>query len=260
MLELYTFHGATCGLKSRIAAEEKEVDYIHHAIERDYLHHPDYLKLNPKGVVPTLVHNGDVLVESSIIINYLDMAFDGTPLKPTDPMDQALMFLWMKRADEELLMAIGSLTYTISMRPILLAKPAEELQAYLNAISIPAYRERREQVLELGFDNPVFEAAINIWIKGLADMETALAAHKWLASDTYSLADTTYTPFLERLDELQLNPLWVGKHKNVERWWDGIRARRSYDACLAETPNPERPQHEREGAAAWPEIEKRLPS
>lgn len=260
MLELYTFHGATCGLKARLGAEEKGMGYDHHAIERNYLHHPDYLKLNPKGVVPTLVHDGRVLTESSVIINYFDIAFDGPALKPADPYEQARMFLWMKRADDELLMAVGSLTYTISMRPGLLAKPAEELQAYLDAIAIPAYRERREAVLKLGFDNPTFTAAVGSWVKGLADMEAALTEHKWLASDTYSLADVTYTPFLERLDELKLHGLWEDKHPHLVDWWDRIRARPSYDACLKATPNPERPQHEREGAKAWPEIEKRLPA
>ena len=76
MLELYHFHGATCGLKSRLALAEKGVEYVGHAVERDYLRTPEYRKLNPNGVVPTLIHNGDVVLESSCIINYIDDVFD----------------------------------------------------------------------------------------------------------------------------------------------------------------------------------------
>ncbi|MDP6175779.1 MAG: glutathione S-transferase family protein, partial [Rhodospirillales bacterium] len=108
MLELYHFHGATCGLKARLSLAEKGVEYTGHAVERAYLRSPEYLKLNANGVVPTLIHDGEVLVESSVIINYVDDAFDGPPLKPAGPMGAAKTWWWMKRADECLPM-IGTL-------------------------------------------------------------------------------------------------------------------------------------------------------
>ena len=89
MLELYHFHGATCGLKSRLAIAEKGVEFVDHAVERGYLRSPEYRKINPNAVVPTLIHDGDTILESSCIINYIDDAFDGPALKPDNPLGVA---------------------------------------------------------------------------------------------------------------------------------------------------------------------------
>ena len=118
MLELYYFPTATCGLKARLAAEEKGVDYISRVLDRDAgaLNTPAYRALNPQGVVPTLVHDGRVFVESSIIMHYLDDAFSGPGLMPDSPGDRAGARLWMKRADESYLPALGALTYALFVR------------------------------------------------------------------------------------------------------------------------------------------------
>ena len=65
MLQLYYFHGATCGLKVRLALSEKTVEYDHIAVEREFLKSETYRKLNPEGVVPTLIHDGNVILESN---------------------------------------------------------------------------------------------------------------------------------------------------------------------------------------------------
>ncbi len=257
MLELYYFHGATCGLKARLTLAEKGVGYTGHAVDRAYLRTPEYLKLNRNGVVPTLVHDDEVLTESSVIINYVDDAFDGPPLKPSDPRGIAGTWWWMKRADE-CLFCIGTLTYTVSLRPIVLEKSPEELERYIEETPNPALRLRRRRLVELGYDNPDFPAALEGLTIMLSDMEEALTGHEWLASDEYSLADTAMSPLIERLDELQCAGLWTRKHPHVTAWWQKIKGRDSYDACLAETPNPEKPQHARSGRKAWPEIERRL--
>ena len=64
MLKLYYFHGATCGLKARLTLAEKDVEYTHEVVDRSYLRTPDYKKLNPNAVVPTLIHGPNVLIES----------------------------------------------------------------------------------------------------------------------------------------------------------------------------------------------------
>jgi len=88
MLELYYFPTATCGYKARLALAEKGVDFTARVLDRDAgeLLTPEYLKLNPNAVVPTLVHDGAVIIESSIIITYVDDAFSGPALSPSDPL------------------------------------------------------------------------------------------------------------------------------------------------------------------------------
>ncbi len=257
MLELYHFHGATCGLKARLALAEKGVEYTGHAVERPYLRSPDYLKLNPNGVVPTLIHDADVVIESSVIINYVDDAFDGPALKPAGPLGTARAWWWMKRADECLAM-IGTLTYTVSMRPGILTKSAEELEAYIEGTPNVALRDRRRRIIGLGFESPDFPLALEGLNKMLSDMEAALRPNDWLAGDAYSLADTAMSPLLERLDELACAEMWQDARPHLTDWWDCIRARVSYEACVGATPNPEKSQHGEEGAKAWPEIKRLL--
>lgn len=256
MLELYHFHGATCGFKSRLALAEKGVDYVSHAVERPYLRTPEYLKLNPNGVVPTLVHEGEVLTESSVIINYVDDAFDGPALKPSAPLGVARTWWWMKRADECLAM-IGILTYTVSMRPVILKKSPEELAAYIDTIPNASARERRQRIIEMGFDSPDFPAAINGLDAMLGQMEDALRQNVWLTADHYTLADTAMTPLVERMAELQCHEMWANRPRLID-WWSRVTARPSHGACLGETPNPEAPQHQEASAKAWPEIKKLL--
>lgn len=255
MIELYYFHGATCGLKGRLAFAEKGVDYVHRAVERAYLRTPEYLALNRNGVVPTIVHDGQVLTESSCIINYVDDAFEGPALKPRAAMDVARMWWWLKRADE-CLPHIGILTYTVSMRPEILKKSDAELEAYIAGMPNSAARERRRKIIDLGFDNPDFPAAIKALDLMLADMESALMATGWLAGPDYSLADTAMTPLIERMDELRCAPMWRCERPSVTDWWRRITTRASYSACLDATPNPEGSQHRTAGATAWPQIER----
>jgi len=255
VIELYYFHGATCGLKARLAFAEKGVDFVHRSIERSYLRTPEYLALNRNGVVPTIVHDGNVLTESSCIISYVDDAFAGPALKPQGAMDRARMWWWLKRADE-CLPYIGILTYTISMRPEILKKSPDELKAYIEGIPNASARERRRKIIENGYDNPDFAPAVRALDLMLNDIEAALQATGWLAGPEYSLADTAMTPLIERMDELRCQPMWERSRPALTDWWARIRARPSHSAVLGKTPNPEGPQHRAAGEKAWPEVER----
>ena len=93
MLELYHFDRSPAAQKVRLALAEKGLDWDGHYIEtcfdkRDQ-HDPGYLKLNPRGVVPTLVHDGRVIRESNVILEYIEDAFPAPPLRPADPYERA---------------------------------------------------------------------------------------------------------------------------------------------------------------------------
>ncbi len=257
MVKLYFFHGATCGLKARLSLEEKQVDFIPHAVERNFLRTAEYRKLNKNGVVPTLIHDNKIIVESSVVINYVDDAFEGPALKPVGPEGTARSWWWLKRADECLAM-IGTLTYTVSLLPKIRSQSPEAIEAYIENTPIAALRQRRRKMVEHGFDNPDFPIALEGLQSMLSDMEEALAKNAWLISNNYTLADTAMTPLIERLEELACEGMWQAKRPRVTDWWQRIKARPSYVACLGETPNPERPQHQKTGKRAWPDLERIL--
>ena len=73
MIMLYHHGSSVCAAKVRLVLAEKSVpwDGIYVDILRGDQFDPGYVKLNPKAVVPTLVHDGKVIVESSVICEYL---------------------------------------------------------------------------------------------------------------------------------------------------------------------------------------------
>jgi len=117
---LYLYHGTTsvCAIKARLTLFEKGLKWDGEILDlhRGDQHRPEYLKLNPNGVVPTLVHDGKVIIESTLIIEYLDEVFPDTPLMPTDPYERAQARLWMKKIDDYLHAACSTVTFAIALK------------------------------------------------------------------------------------------------------------------------------------------------
>jgi glutathione S-transferase len=79
VLEHYHNINSVCAQKVRIALREKRLEVKERLLTlRGDQHDPAYRKLNPNGVVPTLVHDGKPIIESSLILYYLDEAFPRT--------------------------------------------------------------------------------------------------------------------------------------------------------------------------------------
>ena len=86
MLQLYEGSTSVCAIKVRLVLFEKTISFKSCPIDLRVGEQfdPDYLKLNPKGVVPTLVDNGTPVVESSVIMQYLE---DKHPLPSLLPIE-----------------------------------------------------------------------------------------------------------------------------------------------------------------------------
>ena len=172
---------------------------------------PEYLALNPNAVVPTMIHNGRVLIESSIIIVYTDEAFDGPSLRPDTAIGRAQVAAWLKRADDAYLPALGAVTYGLFRRKQILLKSAEELAAYYMDIPDPKRRAQRKSIVENGIAAPNVVQAFPTLDGMLADMEEAFAGNGHLVDGGYALADAALTPFVWRLDELAMDWMWARK-------------------------------------------------
>jgi glutathione S-transferase len=210
-----------------------------------------YLKLNPNGVVPTLVHDDVVVIESIVINEYLDDAFPDPPLKPADAAGRARMRWFTKHVDAGIFPATGVVSMSIAFHhqytPDVVDLIAEKRG--------PAYRRRFEQ-LRKGVDNPAFPDAIRRLDKMVADMEKALAARgPWLAGKAFSLADIAYAPYLTRLDHLKFAAM-IEARPLAARWYDRIRARPAYQDALAKWFNDKYlPLMEEKGREAWPKVQ-----
>ncbi len=212
-------------------------------------HRPEYLALNPAGVVPTLIHDGEVIPESTVILEYLDDLIPEPALRPAGAIDRARMRLWMKRLDEHIHAHTGVLSSAIAFRH----QPGhgEQIGTMVN----PAKRARKREAYERGVDAPLFRVALSAYENLLEDMDAAVAQGGWLAGDSYSLADLSYAPYMARLEHLQLTPL-IAARAALADWFARIKARASYrDGISAWVPDHELALMKAKGAEAWPRIE-----
>lgn len=239
MAGLYLYHGTTsvCAIKVRLALGEKGLDWKGRVLDlrRGDQHQPEYLKLNPNGVVPTLVHaleDGErVLVESTLIIEYLDEAFPVPPLMPADPYQRAQARLWMKKIDEELHAACSSITFAIAFRKELQQKSAADLAAHLAKIPDSAYRERQRLSIEHGLAAPHVAAAVKSFDRYIGAMEGALTNSRFLVGESYSLADVSATPYVNRAHMLGMDALWASR-PGVADWLARMRARPAFERAV----------------------------
>ncbi len=256
MLELYHNDMSTCAQKVRLALAEKGLDWTGHhlSLREGDQHKPDYLKLHPGGVVPTLIHDGAVIRESTIINEYLDDAFPEIPLRPGSAVGRWRMRLLTKQLDEGVHAATGVISNCTAFRFQFAHYTAAELQEHIDRIPDPARRDARRQIIEKGLDAPVFAPAIRRFDTLFGDLEDALAGGKWLAGETYSLADIAYTPYLTRFDHLRYLGM-LDRRPRLMGWYERVRARPSYDVALTKWFNEKYiPLMAEKGAEAWPRV------
>src|SRR5262249_40353587 len=102
MLDLYHGGPGANSLKALLPLKENGVDFRSHLMNLLQVeqHEPWFLKINPNGQVPVLVHDGKVLTESTVINEYVDETFPDNPLRPPDAYGRAQMRVWTKFVDE----------------------------------------------------------------------------------------------------------------------------------------------------------------
>jgi glutathione S-transferase len=259
MLELYHFGCSTCSQKVRLVLAEKKLDFVSHEVDllAGAQHDPDYVKLNPNHVVPTLIDGGAVFIESTLINEYLDDAYPDIPLRPVTPAGRHAMRLWTKMLDEKVHTVVAAVTFAIGPRAILLQQPEEVREATIAGIPDPKARAERRSVLEHGVKAPEFAGSLTQMIGMLDRMETHLARSPWLSGGSFGLADAAALPYVLRLDHLGMAPLLAASARpRLADWYDRVRGRPSYETAVAKWAPEEAVAFMRaSGEAAWPDVE-----
>ena len=255
MRELYHNDTSTSSQKVRLVLAEKGLSWEsrHLNLWNGDQHAASYLALNRRGVVPTLVDNGSVITESTVIMEYLDDAYPDSPLRPVTPAEQARMRWWTKQLDEGVHAATSTVSSGVAFRfQHLDHKSPDELEAHLMKTADPVRRARqREQILK-GMETPLFAEAIGRFDRLFTDMEKALGQSPWLAGDSYSLADAALTPTLTRFDHLQFLGI-LHQRPRLADWFLRVIARPSYETAITAWLNePDVALMKAKGLAAWP--------
>jgi glutathione S-transferase len=250
---LYNAPPSTCSQRVRFVLNAKKLPFSE--IKLDLLAgdqlKPDYLKLNPNGVVPTLDHDGAIIIDSSVIIEYLDeVAPEPESFTPEAPAERARMRALMRFIDEMPAAAVRVPTFNLAFLPRFQAMSEEEFLAFANAKPL-----RREFMLSMGrngFPQAEMDAALGRLARTLERMEQAIAASggPWLMGARPTLADVAVMPAIVRMADLGLDKMWAEK-PSIARWYAAIRAHPAF----APTYYPgsllsERLPHLRERAAA----------
>lgn len=234
MLTLY--HGPTsvCSQKVRLALAEIGLPYdgVLLDLQKGDQFTPAYMALNPEAVVPTLVDGELVVVESSLIAEYLDKTHNSGRLMPQDIALEMRVRHWLLRC-LSVHGAINSLSFATFMRDRVLATmTAEEIEAVLARIPDPANREKRRDLYTRGLESHHVAQALGILRRTFADMCAHLDGGAWVSGPAFGLADIGLLPYIDRLERLGLGALWDKDFQRIGPWLGAMRARPSYGEAV----------------------------
>jgi glutathione S-transferase len=230
MLELYHAPISTCSQKVRLVLAEKGLVWKSNLIVFSTGDHltEDYLKLNPNGVVPTLIDAGDPIIDSSVINEYLEDVYPEVPVRPKDAKGTARMRAWRQFIDEIPTPAIRYPSFNAYFVPIWQKLSEEEFAAH--ARRLPLRKHFYRHMGRGGFDKQAIDEALDKLRQTLERMEKALAEGPWLVGDQYTLADVSITPTIVRMEDLGLGDMWSDL-PGVTDWYRRIRARPNFSTA-----------------------------
>ncbi len=259
MLTLYHGNTSVCSAKVRIGLAEKRLEWdgVLLNLAKNEQNDPAYLKLNPNGVVPTLVDDDLIVVESSVILEYVDELSAENPLMPADRKARARTRVWLTRCID-IHAAINTMTFSTVMRQqILASKSAEEIEASIAKMANPATAAKRRNLLENGLRSAEVMAAFFTLRRMFDDMQQALETQPWLFGAQYSLADTALLAYVDRLERLGMQQLWVDRTPRVGDWLAASRSRPSFAAAYDPYIDPQADAKMRAGGdALWPDVKR----
>lgn len=229
-LTLYHAWVSSASRRVRFVLEEKTLAYEAKLVNLLTFeqHAPEYLALNPNGFVPTLVHDGRPVIESSVICEYLDEVYPEPPLRPADPHSRARMRVWSKWTDEVVIRAFQVANWNRMMAPTGRKWSDAEVEQRLQAIPVPDRREDWRRMARDPFSEPEIVHAVSNIRRTLQRMELELAKGPWLAGATFSLADIHLSPYIVRIGEHAARGVHLADYPRCHDWWDRVKARPAF--------------------------------
>lgn len=234
-VQLYHFWSSVCSVRCRMALEEKGVRWESKYIDLfkfDQLT-PDYLAINADGVVPTLVCDGHPIRESVIINEYIDDAFPGPKLIPSDPLIAARMREFI-RACENAMSSVALLTYVKYILPKLRNRWSdEELREQAERRPTKFLRDLHSRGIRGEISKQELAQAASDLEKLLDGLEVALDPGPWIVGE-FSLADVTIAPYMFRLSALEQDQFWsVARRPRINAWYQKLSSRPAFQAAVS---------------------------
>lgn len=235
MTDLVLYHAdySTCSQKVRIALAEKNIPFVSKpmSFRKEEQLSEDYLKINPNGVVPTLVHGGEVIVDSSCILEYLDETFKETPLVPDAPLARAHMRGWLRFMEEVPTKAIRTPSFENVFLPAMrLVKSTKSFNRSRDKRTI-----RRGFYTKMnggkGFDRMEIVDSVYQLRDTVVRMDQALKQAPWILGERLTLVDISLVPLIDRAEDMGMRYLWDDL-PTVADWLNRLQSRASFKAAF----------------------------
>ena len=237
MIHLYEYPNSVCCQKVNLALIEKKLEWTSVTVNLGKNEHysTDYLKLNPKAVVPTLIHDKSSIIESTLICEYLDELSKENKLTPDTPLGRTQMRSWSKTVDEGLHDGVADISFSAMFRERMRRMPDNLRQERFENVGDPKRYDRGKTTFDVGVKSPFVKYAVYAFEAAFEKIEKDLSdGRNWLIKEQYSLADLGLTPYLARLEYLNILEVWIHDRKNVSEWWQRITNRPSYKKAVSD--------------------------
>lgn len=197
-LHLFNFSQSSCSQKVRILLREKGLPYRSREIDLKKLEHtsPWYLGINPRGVVPVLIDDGNVHIESNDILTYLEERYPSEESwipSAESKRQAALELLEIENALHEHLRVI---TMGFLAPRKMMAKSEAELDAYLANGPDDSYRKRQvewwREFARKGVSNVQVRKAVLAFHDAFSRLEQRLNNNQWLVTDHPTVVDIAW--------------------------------------------------------------------
>jgi glutathione S-transferase len=240
MLELYHGGPGANSLKALLPLKEKGLEFTSHVLNllQFEQHEPWFLKINPNGQVPVLVHDGKVLTESTVINEYVDEAFPGIPLRPSDAYGRAQMRVWTKFVDEYFCPALSFLGWHAMIRTAVRDLSPEEFEAKVQRIPLKEQRDKwRESAAQVWTAPQLDDWRRKVGVS-IQRMEQGMVG-PWMLGSQFTLADVSLFSMLIGMPERYADIVNEKDSPRVVDWYSRMMERPGVRATLM-IPRPPR--------------------
>lgn len=234
-LKLYHAEPAANSLKALIPLKEKGLQFesVYVDLHKFEQHEPWFVALNPEGQVPVLVHHGDIITHTTVISEYLEDAFpDALPLRPADPLGKARMRYWNKFVDEHVMNYVSMHGWHRMVGVIARSIDGGEFEKLMARIPLPDQR-KKWMTARSGFSETDLAHATQKIEYAVDKVEKQLAVTKWVAGESYTLADINFYCMCGMMVERMFPEMEIAKRApRLVAWRERMNAREGVKEAL----------------------------
>ena len=248
-IKLYHCPGSLYSQMVKLVLAEKNIQWQSHVLNLLTFENlqPSYVRLNPQGVVPTLVDGDKVICDSIEIMYYLDRKFPNPQLTPTESELQKTMHYWI---DLHQHLPMGEIIYgnypgfdgMVLRRSIQIKEKHLIRLRQTNPDLKKQYADKLENIKELNqtIKDSQQMIQINAQIEPVLDkLECQFKQSEWLSNNNYSLADVVWTATLHHLEELDFANLWSQKKRPaIADYWQRLKTRPNFKTVMQDEMIP----------------------